>query len=83
MPDASCLHCNAILTPKDISDGWCDSCGKRVPLSVQGAAKSKPAVVNHVDVDISDNHRTPRWAWFVTAALLIGVAALFFLGRGS
>jgi hypothetical protein len=79
--DICCLHCNAVLTPKDIADGWCDSCGKRVPLSVQGSCKSKPAPVTPVDVDIPDSVSTPRWAWVVTAVVLIGVAALFVFSR--
>jgi hypothetical protein len=83
LPDSSCLHCNAILTPKDLADGWCDSCGKRVPLSLQGAAKSKPTLVTPVEADIPDSHHTPRWAWAVTAVVLVGMAALLLFGRGG
>jgi hypothetical protein len=74
-----CLHCDAILTPKDIADGWCDSCGKRVPLSLTAGSKAKTSPVAPVDVDIPDSAHTPRWAWVVTAAVLVGVAALFLV----
>ncbi len=79
----SCLHCNALLTSKDIADGWCDACGKRVPLSLASCSKSKTAIVAPVDVDIPENHGTPRWAWVVTAVVLVGMAALFLLSRGG
>jgi len=26
-----CLHCDAALTNQELSGGWCDSCGKRLP----------------------------------------------------
>jgi hypothetical protein len=34
-----CLHCDATLTPKDLRDGWCDSCGKKVPPSQAAEAR--------------------------------------------
>jgi len=81
--ETPCLHCNAILTPKDIADGWCDSCGKRVPTSLGAGSKSKTTVVAPVDVDIPDSQRSPRWLWAVTTLVLIGVVTLLFFGRGG
>ena len=26
-----CLHCGATVSTREIQDGWCDSCGKKVP----------------------------------------------------
>jgi hypothetical protein len=80
--ETPCLHCNAILTPKDIADGWCDACGKRVPISIKGS-KSKPAAVAPVDIDIPDSHHTPRWVWAVTTVVVLGVVALVFFTRGG
>ena len=40
---ATCPMCDANLFPSEIRDGWCESCGKRLPLSVMagsGPAKS-------------------------------------------
>jgi len=78
-----CLHCNAMLTPKDIADGWCDNCGKRVPFSLVAGLKSKPVAFAPVDVDIPDSQRTPRWAWAVTAVVFLAVVALLFCGRSG
>lgn len=27
----TCIHCGESLTPSDLSDGWCDNCGKKLP----------------------------------------------------
>lgn len=27
----TCLHCDAALTRRELTDGWCDSCGKKLP----------------------------------------------------
>jgi hypothetical protein len=72
-----------MLTPQDIADGWCDNCGKRVPLSLVASSKSKAAPVTPVDVDLSDSQPAPRWAWAIPAVLLLGMVALLFLGRGG
>ena len=40
--DTLCIHCNAALSPRDLSEGWCDSCGKRLPRSARPAAAAIP-----------------------------------------
>jgi hypothetical protein len=40
--DTLCIHCDAVLTPRDLSDGWCDSCGKRLPGGPRRAAAATP-----------------------------------------
>jgi hypothetical protein len=40
--DTLCIHCNAALTPRDLSEGWCDSCGKRLPRGARPAAAATP-----------------------------------------
>jgi hypothetical protein len=45
--DFRCLHCDATSTASEITAGWCDSCGKRLPDSYAAkvkldAAKPKP-----------------------------------------
>ena len=34
-----CLHCDATPSAREMTDGWCGSCGKRLPDSY--AAKTK------------------------------------------
>ena len=38
-----CLHCSANVFVSEIKDGWCDSCGKKVPYSIQCEAKKMGA----------------------------------------
>lgn len=33
MSGAKCLHCDMILSRREREEGWCDSCGKRLPAS--------------------------------------------------
>lgn len=33
MSAPTCLYCSAALTPADLTDGWCDNCGKKLPAS--------------------------------------------------
>ena len=42
MTDAHCVHCDAALAERELSEGWCDSCGKRLP---GGARPTAPARV--------------------------------------
>lgn len=32
-----CQHCDHLLTSAEIQDGWCESCGKRVPAGITSA----------------------------------------------
>lgn len=34
-----CLHCSAEVSEQEIADGWCDTCGKKVPFSLQSQVK--------------------------------------------
>jgi hypothetical protein len=29
----TCLHCDAALSRRELADGWCDGCGKKLPSS--------------------------------------------------
>ncbi len=70
--DLRCLHCSAVPTLREMADGWCDSCGKRLPDSYATQAKQqaeeKPAP--------APKSRT-RWAVaFVAAIGLVAVIAV-------
>ena len=43
MDHVKCLHCNALLTWTEREEGWCDSCGKRLPSSVALKPTAPPA----------------------------------------
>jgi hypothetical protein len=38
MPGVSCPHCHAGLSLAEVTEGWCESCGKQLPPSLQQAA---------------------------------------------
>src|SRR5690348_5368403 len=38
MSAATCPHCDAILPPQELADGWCETCGKRIPSGIIAAA---------------------------------------------
>jgi hypothetical protein len=33
-----CPTCHVVLPEQDLEEGWCDQCGKQIPLSIQSAA---------------------------------------------
>jgi hypothetical protein len=42
-----CPHCNAGLSTRELTDGWCDRCGKKLPSSVTAAAPRRPKTHHH------------------------------------
>jgi hypothetical protein len=40
MARLTCPNCNTALGPADLSAGWCDSCGKKIPGPLLAAAPS-------------------------------------------
>ena len=38
--DLHCLHCGASVPTHDLAEGWCNSCGKRLPSSFQDAVRA-------------------------------------------
>src|SRR5207245_3144221 len=43
---ATCPYCRHPLTAKDLREGWCDACGKRLPAHfLAGAARSAEAAI--------------------------------------
>jgi len=75
-----CLHCSVILPPHEISDGWCDSCGKRLPTSLYTASHTATPI---------DNPRDPESVklWGVICSVagfsLVSMAVLFFLATAG
>ena len=43
MTARTCLHCSATLSPQELEYGWCEGCGKRLPLSFRSPDPAPPA----------------------------------------
>ncbi len=72
--NGTCIHCNAALTPTDISTGWCDSCGKRIPTGAKPAAKKPTAPA--AEASPAAPARGSAWAaWGLMALALVAVGA--------
>jgi hypothetical protein len=71
--DAVCIHCDSALTPRDLADGWCDSCGKRLPTAIRPKAIAKGTVA------AARTGRGKRWAMAIVgiAMALVGAAAAY------
>lgn len=52
----NCLHCSTLVTAREIKEGWCDSCGKQIPYSIQCEAKTTGAL----SVSMKDDYDEPR-----------------------
>ena len=72
-PSLRCLHCDAVPSNRELADGWCDSCGKRLPDSYTAQAKreSAPAAAAPVAAVASP----PRFMWAVALVLVAAVVA--------
>lgn len=53
MTTATCPVCNASLPPQEVIDGWCETCGKKLPLYIRGA------IPDSARPDISSSARQP------------------------
>jgi hypothetical protein len=76
-----CFHCDAGVGEKEIADGWCDSCGKRVPLSfAEALRKNRPTPPQPRPEDLPDKGNGPWWVMGGLAAFaLIGMAGLILV----
>ncbi len=52
----NCLHCNAQVSLSEIKDGWCETCGKKIPYSIQSEAKKAKAL----PVKSKDDYDEPK-----------------------
>jgi hypothetical protein len=82
-----CYACNAAVSEREALDGWCDTCGKRLPASfadlVRRREKTAPAPVS---VDIPDSHPAPlkrRLLFGGVAVGILGVVALLLALAGG
>jgi hypothetical protein len=74
----TCIHCDATLTPTDISTGWCDSCGKRLPSGARPAARPAAVAAAPAPAAAAPARGSSWVAWGVMA-----LVALVVVGIGS
>jgi hypothetical protein len=43
MAEYACPKCHAALTDQEVKDGWCEACGKQLPVSLRPAASPETA----------------------------------------
>src|SRR5881392_2889026 len=96
MSTPTCPNCGAALGPTDLSDGWCDTCGKKLP---SGLTVQRPPTTRR-DMGLTDEPRLWRpdsdyWrprggasqelaslGARLAGAILDGVAGLIAVGPG-
>ncbi len=69
-----CLHCDAAPSAREIADGWCDSCGKRLPESYAAHAKRETAAA--APAAAARVSSRPRFVWGVALVLVVAVVAV-------
>lgn len=80
---AKCPHCAAGLPAKDIAEGWCDSCGKRLPSTIQQQVK-KAGPARAAAADSPEAAPKTRILLVGTAvALLFGLALALIVWKAS
>ena len=77
--DFHCHHCNSKVSMQEVADGWCETCGKKLPLSVRGTVMGK-APVSTPPTDAYDeppvqSGRRLLWSIVVLSVLLLAVGA--------
>jgi hypothetical protein len=71
----NCLHCNAHVSLTEIKDGWCDSCGKKIPYSIQSEAKKAKALPIQPKDDYDEPKPGSGRRLLVSALVLVSVLA--------
>jgi hypothetical protein len=82
-----CYACNAAVSEDEILDGWCDTCGKRLPASFQEAVRRRRKPVPapaFIDLTDSPAARLARrlLVGVVALGILVGLTLLFALSGG-
>ena len=68
-----CIHCDAVLNAQDRNEGWCDSCGKKLPAGKQRTWK-RP-----LQVATAPPAPEPGLPWYLSLAVgVILLVAGFF-----
>jgi hypothetical protein len=85
MNDVKCSSCSAALSANELHDGWCNSCGQRVPAFVYHQAglkgpkeKALPRVKTVVAPSnaMDPEERPPVWQLTLIGLAIVGIAAV-------
>jgi hypothetical protein len=84
-----CYVCDAAVSEREVLDGWCDNCGKKLPASFKETVKrrlKKPAPAP-VSLDLTDSPPASLKRRLVVGGVVLGVlgglALVFVLAGGG
>lgn len=86
MSDAKCPSCSAVLNQRELNEGWCNGCGKRVPMHVYHSAGLKgpkehalPASAHAplpMTMAMDPEEKLPIWQLALIGAAILAIAAV-------
>lgn len=88
MSDVKCASCDAVLDRRELDDGWCNNCGKQIPLFVyhqnglkgpRGKALPRAAAsaaLPSAPAVMDPDEKLPLWQIGVIAAAVVGIAVV-------
>jgi hypothetical protein len=74
--DATCFHCGSSFSATSLAEGWCESCGKRVPSSA--VPKAPAATPSPVEDRTTGSHLKGTLIWLGATAALISLSLVVF-----
>lgn len=69
-----CLHCDATPSNRELLDGWCDSCGKRLPESYAAHARETAPVPKAPETAAPRSRRSLVGGAFAFVAVVVVIA---------
>ena len=70
-----CLHCSTQVSIGEIKDGWCDSCGKKIPYSIHSEAKKMGALAAQPKDDYDEPKPGSARRMLVAALVFVSLLA--------
>jgi hypothetical protein len=72
MQDVICPFCQAVLPTQEVVDGWCETCGKRLPSAVLAAAPA-PTAAKPFENEDRRVQEAARWLplWWVGGGVFL------------
>jgi hypothetical protein len=87
MSEIKCASCDAVLPSRELEEGWCNNCGKEIPLFVyhqNGLRGPKASVHSHSGAVplppppavLDPDESFPKWQIAVIAVVVVAIAAV-------